>query len=77
VVAPIVGTFYRADPPDGEPLVAEGSRVEDDTVVAIIDALQVPTPVEAGCAGVVTRVMASDGEAVEYGQPLFEVALDG
>ena len=77
VKAPLVGTFYRAERPGAPPLVAEGSPVDEHTRVGIIEALHVLTDVEAGCAGVVTRVLATDGHAVQYGQPLFEVAASG
>ena len=73
VTSPLVGTFYRAGKPGAPPLVEEGSRVQQDTVVGIIEALQVLTEVEAGCDGTVTKVLATDGQPVEYGQSLFEV----
>lgn len=77
VTAPLVGTFYRAERPGAPPLVSEGSSVDEHTKVGIIEALHVLTDVEAGCAGVVTKVLATDGHAVQYGQPLFEVAPGG
>jgi acetyl-CoA carboxylase biotin carboxyl carrier protein len=77
VTAPLVGTFYSAANPGDPPYVGEGSVVEDHTVVGIIEALQVLTEVEAGCRGTVTAVLATDGQAVEYGQALFEVAPTG
>jgi biotin carboxyl carrier protein len=77
VTAPLVGTFYRAGKPGMAPLVSEGSVVEDDTVVGIIEALQVLTEVEAGCSGQVVTVLATDGQPVEYGQRLFEVRTRG
>ena len=73
VTSPLVGTFYRATKPGMPPLVAEGSWVDEDTVVGIVEQLHVLTEVEARCSGVVTRVLATDGQPVEYGQPLFEV----
>lgn len=77
VTSPLVGTFYRAESSGMPPLVEEGSVVEEDTIVGIVEALRVLTEVEAGCAGVVTRVFGTDGQPVEYGQPLFEVGLSG
>lgn len=77
ITSPLVGTFYRAGTPGMAPLVAEGSRVERETVVGIVEALQVLTEVEAGCEGIVTKVLATDGQAVEYGQTLFEVSPGG
>jgi acetyl-CoA carboxylase biotin carboxyl carrier protein len=75
ILSPLVGTFYRAGQPGIPPLVAEGSHVEPDTVVGFVDVLGEPTEIEAGYAGAVTREYATDGQTVEYGQALFEVAL--
>lgn len=77
ITAPLVGTFYRASGPGMPPLISEGSRVEDETVVGIIEALNVLTEVEAGATGVVIDVLATDGQPVEYGQVLFQVNLHG
>ncbi len=77
VRASIVGTFYRAGRPGMAPLVSEGAHVQAATVIGIIEALQVLTDVEAGCAGIVTAVLATDGQPVEYNQPLLEIQLDG
>lgn len=77
VTAPLVGTFYSAANPGDPPFVGEGSSVEDRTVVGIIEALQVLTEVEAGCRGTIAAVLATDGQAVEYGQALFEVLPRG
>jgi biotin carboxyl carrier protein len=77
VVSPLVGTFYRAAAPGMPPLAGEGSQVEEHTVVGIVEALQVLTEVEAGCRGVVTEVLATDGQPVAYGQVLFEVRTGG
>lgn len=73
ITSGLVGTFYRAEHPGSAPFVSEGSHIQDDTIVGIIEALTVLTEVEAGCTGTVTRVFATDGLPVEYGQPLFEV----
>ncbi len=73
----LVGTFYRAEQPGSAPLVADGSSVQTDTIVGIIEALTVLTEVEAGFDGTIIRVLATDGQPVEYGQPLFEVAPRG
>ncbi len=75
--SPLVGTFYRAGKPGMPPLVSEGSYVENDSVVGIIEALQILTEVEAGCVGTVTKVLVTDGQPVEYGQLLFEVTTSG
>jgi acetyl-CoA carboxylase biotin carboxyl carrier protein len=77
ITAPLVGTFYSAANPGDPPYVGEGSTVDEHTVVGIIEALQVLTEVEAGYRGTVEAVLATDGQAVEYGQALFEVLPRG
>ncbi|HZS93243.1 MAG TPA: biotin/lipoyl-containing protein [Chloroflexota bacterium] len=77
IVAPIVGTFYQAPHEGMGPLVGEGSRVDESTVVGIIEALQVLTEVEAGRSGIIRAIYATDGQPVEYGQVLFEVEALG
>jgi acetyl-CoA carboxylase biotin carboxyl carrier protein len=77
IVAPMVGTFYRAAEPDSPPLAEEGTEVAETTIVGIIESLQVLNPVQAGHTGRVTRVLATDGQPVEYGQPIFEVTPSG
>lgn len=74
ITSPLVGTFYRAGKPGAPPLVDEGTWVEEDTVVGIVEALHVLTEVEAQCRGRIASVKATDGMPVQYGQPLFEVA---
>jgi biotin carboxyl carrier protein len=74
ITAPLVGTFYRASHPSMAPFVSEGSVVDEDTVVGIVEALQVLTEIPAGVHGVITDVRAHDGQPVEYGQVLFGVS---
>lgn len=76
ITAPLVGTFYLAPDPQTGPLVTEGTRVTEGTVVGIIEALNVLTEVQAPISGTVAAVRATDGEAVEYGQPLVDVIVD-
>ena len=71
VVAPLVGTFYRRSAPDEEPLVSPGDVVSPGDTLCIIEAMKVMNEINAEAAGRVRRVLADDGEAVEYGQPLF------
>lgn len=72
--APQVGTVYLSSDPGGEPFVCEGSTVEPGQVVGLIEAMKLVGEIEADVGGVVTRVLVSDGQAVEYGQPLYELA---
>ena len=76
VSSPMVGTFFHSEHPGGAPLVTEGSRVEPGNLIGVIEALQVLTEVESDVRGIVEKILAPDGQPVEYGQPLVEVLLD-
>ncbi len=67
------GTFYAAPSPDAEPFVRVGSRVAPDTVVCIIEAMKIFNEITADCSGVISKIVAQNQQAVEYGQVLFEV----
>jgi acetyl-CoA carboxylase biotin carboxyl carrier protein len=71
IKSPIVGTFYAAASPEAKPLVAVGDRVGPETVVCIIEAMKVFNEIKADASGVVEKILASNGQAVEFGQPLF------
>ena len=73
IVSPMVGTFYQAANPESEPFVQAGDTVTADTVVCIIEAMKVMNEIKSGLAGTVERVLVSNGEAVEFGQPIFQV----
>jgi acetyl-CoA carboxylase biotin carboxyl carrier protein len=70
VESPMVGTFYRAASPDSEPFVHEGDSVRKGQTVCIIEAMKMMNEVEATAAGRVVRIIAENGQAVEYGQAL-------
>jgi acetyl-CoA carboxylase biotin carboxyl carrier protein len=70
VRAPMVGTFYRAPSPGAPPFVEAGSAVEPASQVGIIEVMKLMNAIEAGVRGVVTEVLAANGEPVEHGQPL-------
>lgn len=74
VTAPMVGTVYLAPEPGAAAFVSIGQRVEADTQVCIVEVMKLMNLVLAGRAGVVQQILVSDGEAVEYGQPLFVIA---
>ena len=61
--------------PDAPPLVTVGSVVHPGTIVCIIEAMKVFTDIPAGVSGTIVEVLAKNGQAVEYGQPLFRVTL--
>jgi acetyl-CoA carboxylase biotin carboxyl carrier protein len=71
--SPMVGTFYRSPSPEAAPFVEVGDTVRKDTVVCIIEAMKVMNEIKAECDGEVLAVLAQNGEAVEFDQPLFLV----
>src|SRR5215813_11814247 len=73
VTSPIVGTFYRAPSPTAESFVRIGSQVEPETVVCIIEAMKLMNEIKAETTGEVVKIYVENGQAVEYGQPLFGI----
>jgi acetyl-CoA carboxylase biotin carboxyl carrier protein len=73
VKSPMVGTFYRASSPGGKPLVEVGSVVKVGEPLCIIEAMKIMNEIEADRAGTVQQVFCENGQAVEFGQPLFVV----
>lgn len=71
VRSPMVGIFYEAQSPGKPSFVELGQSVQKGDVLCIIEAMKIMNQVEAEKAGVVSRIMAANGEPVEYGQPLF------
>jgi acetyl-CoA carboxylase biotin carboxyl carrier protein len=71
VEAPMVGTFYRAPSPEAEPYVREGDGIKEGQVLCIIEAMKLMNEIESKVAGRVIRILAENGQPVEYGQPLF------
>ena len=73
ITSPIVGTFYRAPSPNAESFVRIGSHVESDTVVCIIEAMKLMNEIQAEASGEVVKIYVENGQAVEFGQPLFGI----
>ncbi len=73
IESPMVGTFYAAPNPDAPPFVRSGTTVEPDTVVCLVEAMKIFNEIKAECSGTVEKVMVSNGDSVEFGQPLFMV----
>ena len=73
ITSPMVGTFYRAPSPDSANFADVGTKVGADSVVCIIEAMKVMNEIQSELSGTVTDVLVENGEAVEYGQPLFKV----
>lgn len=73
IKSPTVGTFYSSPSPDDPPFVKVGSQVSDDTVVCLVEAMKVFNEIPAECSGVIEKVLAKDGDAIDFGQTLFKV----
>ncbi len=73
IESPMVGTYYTSRAPDAPPLVTVGTVVHPGTIVCIIEAMKVFTDIPAGVSGTIVEVLAKNGQAVEFGQPLFRV----
>jgi len=73
VKSPMVGTFYRSSSPGAKPFVEIGSVVKEGETICIIEAMKILNEIEADKAGTITRILCDNGQAVEYGQPLFHI----
>ncbi len=73
ITAPMVGIFYTAPSPDESDYVARGQTVKPGDVVCIIEAMKIMNQIEADAGGKLLDILVENGEAVEYGQPLFVV----
>jgi acetyl-CoA carboxylase biotin carboxyl carrier protein len=73
IVSPMVGTFFRAASPEASPFVDVGTRVNEDTVVCIIEAMKVMNEIKAETSGVIAEVVADNSKPVQFGQVLFRV----
>lgn len=73
VKSPMVGTFYTAASPESPVFTKVGAKVSADSIVCIIEAMKVMNEIQAELSGTITEVLVENGEAVEYGQPLFKV----
>jgi acetyl-CoA carboxylase biotin carboxyl carrier protein len=73
ITAPMIGTFYASSSPGAAPFVREGDAVEVGQTIGIIEAMKIMNEIEAEVAGRVKRILARDGQGVEYGQPLLVI----
>ena len=73
VKSPMVGTFYRSASPGAKSFVEVGSVVREGETICIIEAMKILNEIEADKSGTVTKILAENGQAVEYGQPLFTI----
>ena len=73
VKSPMVGTFYRSASPGSDAFVELGSVVKEGDPVCIIEAMKIMNEIEADAGGTVRAILCENGQAVEFGQPLFEI----
>ncbi len=73
VKSPMVGTFYRSSSPGAKAYVEIGAVVKEGETICIIEAMKILNEIEADKSGTITRILCDNGQAVEYGQPLFIV----
>ena len=71
VKSPMVGTFYRSANPGAKPFVEVGDTIKEGDPICIIEAMKIMNEIEADKSGTVTRILCENGQAVEFGQPLF------
>jgi acetyl-CoA carboxylase biotin carboxyl carrier protein len=76
VKSPIVGTFYEAPSPGSPAFVSIGDRVEIGQVLCIVEAMKLMNEIESDAAGVIAKRLVTNGQPVEYGQPLFAIRQD-
>lgn len=73
VKSPMVGTFYRSSAPGAKPFVEVGSTIKEGETICIIEAMKILNEIEADKSGTITKILCENGQAVEYGQPLFMI----
>ena len=73
VKSPMVGTFYRASSPGAKAFVEVGSQVKEGETICIIEAMKILNEIEADKSGTITKVLVENGQAVEFGAPLFVI----
>lgn len=73
VKSPMVGTFYRSSSPGAAPFVQIGSVVKEGDTLCIVEAMKILNEIESDKAGTVIQILCENGQAVEYGQPMFVI----
>ena len=73
VTSPMVDSFYRAPSPGADPFIQVGDTVKEGQTLCIIEAMKLLNEIESDKAGVVKEILVENGQAVEYGQPLFVI----
>ena len=73
ITSPMVGTFYHSPSPDLDPYVKVGSKVSNDSIVCIVEAMKLFNEIECEVSGTIVKVLTNDASPIEYDQPLFLV----
>jgi acetyl-CoA carboxylase biotin carboxyl carrier protein len=73
--SPIVGTYYGSPSPGASPFVSPGDRVEKGQVVCIVEAMKLMNEIEADASGEVVKCFITNGQPIEFGQPLFSIRV--
>ncbi len=76
VASPMVGTFYVASSPGAPAFVEVGARVAAGATLCIVEAMKLMNPIESDVSGTVVARLVENGQAVEFGQPLFKIRKD-
>jgi acetyl-CoA carboxylase biotin carboxyl carrier protein len=76
IVSPMVGTFYAAPSPESAPYARQGDHINKGQVVCIVEAMKLMNEIESEVSGTIVRVLAENGQAVEYGHELFLIQPD-
>ncbi len=76
IKSPIVGTYYKSPSPDSDPFIQVGDKVSKGQTLCIIEAMKIMNEIEADFGGTIVDIIVSDGQAVEYDQPLFVIKKD-
>jgi acetyl-CoA carboxylase biotin carboxyl carrier protein len=73
ITSPMIGTFYASPSPGEPPFVEEGDEVEVGQVIGIIEAMKIMNEITSEHAGVISKILVKNAQAVEYGQPLVHI----
>ena len=71
IKSPMVGTFYRSANPGSKPFAEIGAAIKEGDPICIVEAMKIMNEIEADISGTVSKILVENGQAVEYGQPLF------
>jgi acetyl-CoA carboxylase biotin carboxyl carrier protein len=75
VTSPFVGTFYRSPSPEMSPFVDVGTRIKKGQVLCIVEAMKLMNEIESEIEGSIVQILVENGQAVEYGEPLFKIKV--